>query len=108
MVDDMVDDIVHETAHAVEEKYGADIFFDGELEQEFLGKRETLYRLLSGTLSDSANLDYRFYMDPDFNHRFDQFLYKIKFLFVFFFNKIFFFELCDMLFFKLLFELLLS
>ena len=43
---DMIDDIVHEIAHAVEERYNDFIYSDSSIEREFMAKRETLYRLL--------------------------------------------------------------
>ena len=43
---DMMDDIVHEMAHAVEQKYGEYLYSDGDLENEFRGKRQTLYHHL--------------------------------------------------------------
>jgi hypothetical protein len=39
---DMIDDIVHEIAHSIEETIPEEIHFDGEVEREFLGKRERL------------------------------------------------------------------
>ena len=44
--DDMIDDIVHELAHAVEQEYEDLIYGDGLIEQEFLGKRKKLFYLL--------------------------------------------------------------
>ena len=43
---DMIDDIVHELAHAVEVSYFDVIYGDGTLEAEFLRKRNALYDLL--------------------------------------------------------------
>ena len=43
---DMIDDIVHEIAHAVEERYNDFVYSDSSIEREFMAKRETLYRLL--------------------------------------------------------------
>jgi|TARA_R100000008_G_scaffold86882_1_gene82401 hypothetical protein len=43
---DMIDDIIHELAHAVEEKYGSYLYSDGDIESEFRGKRQTLYHYL--------------------------------------------------------------
>jgi hypothetical protein len=42
----MIDDIIHELAHAVEEKYGSYLYSDGDIESEFRGKRQTLYHYL--------------------------------------------------------------
>ena len=40
---DMIDDIIHEIAHSIEEMYGHGIYDDGAVEREFLGKRRRLY-----------------------------------------------------------------
>lgn len=73
---DMVDDIVHEIAHAVEDKYHQDIYYDQEIEQEFLAKREVLYRTISGNIPNDQNLDRSFYENPEFDQQFDYFLYN--------------------------------
>jgi len=71
--EDMIDDIVHEIAHAVEEKYWAEIFGDGELEKEFLAKRERLYEVLK---SYDYPTNYREFMNPEYDENFDELLYK--------------------------------
>lgn len=43
---DMADDIVHEIAHSLEEMFSDQIYGDGRLQREFLGKRERLYQIL--------------------------------------------------------------
>jgi hypothetical protein len=43
----MVDDIVHEISHSVEEKYHDMIYEDQLLKKEFLGKRFRLHNILS-------------------------------------------------------------
>tara|TARA_R100000152_G_scaffold20730_1_gene15635 strand:- start:4656 stop:5333 length:678 start_codon:yes stop_codon:yes gene_type:complete len=43
---DLIDDVVHEVAHAVEEFAKDNIYSDGLIEREFLAKRNTLYRIL--------------------------------------------------------------
>ena len=43
---DMIDDIIHEIAHAVEEKYDELIYSDYEIEKEFIQKRLQLRGLL--------------------------------------------------------------
>tara|TARA_R100000152_G_C6692926_1_gene124121 strand:+ start:104 stop:805 length:702 start_codon:yes stop_codon:yes gene_type:complete len=50
---DMADDIVHEIAHAVEEKHADLLYGDGRLQREFLGKRERLYQILKANNEDS-------------------------------------------------------
>jgi hypothetical protein len=44
--DDMIDDIIHEIAHATEKIYGMEIYADGILEQEFLGKKQRFLDIL--------------------------------------------------------------
>ena len=46
-VSDMLDDIVHEAAHSLEEELSIDIYGDGELEAEFLGKRARLKSIIA-------------------------------------------------------------
>ena len=43
---DMADDIVHEIAHSLEEVFSNEIYGEGNLQREFLGKRERLYQIL--------------------------------------------------------------
>lgn len=69
--DDMIDDIVHEIAHHVEENHGMDIYGDGRLEQEFLGKRKKLYYLLDAEGYDVNIIDF---LNPDFSREFDELL----------------------------------
>ena len=49
----MADDIVHEIAHAVEERHANHIYGDGRLQNEFLGKRERLYQILKANNENS-------------------------------------------------------
>ena len=44
--EDMIDDIIHELAHSVEEKYTEFIYDDSMLKEEFLKKRRTLHTIL--------------------------------------------------------------
>ena len=68
---DMIDDIVHEVAHHVEENHGMDIYSDGRLEKEFLGKRKKLYYLLDAEGFDVSLMDF---LKSDFSREFDEFL----------------------------------
>jgi hypothetical protein len=43
---DMVDDIIHEIAHAIEDIRSREIYSDGRIQDEFLGKMERLKELL--------------------------------------------------------------
>tara|TARA_Y100000592_G_scaffold38296_2_gene60569 strand:- start:10647 stop:11327 length:681 start_codon:yes stop_codon:yes gene_type:complete len=69
---DMIDDIIHEIAHAVEETYAADIYGSGEIQREFVGKRKRLESLMSeyGYL-DNANIDFT---DIEYSRDFDLFM----------------------------------
>ena len=44
--EDMIDDIVHELAHSVEERFTQIIYNDETLKKEFIGKRKRLYDIL--------------------------------------------------------------
>ena len=43
---DLIDDLIHEIAHSLEKEYQDEIYGDGNLEREFLGKRRTLHHLV--------------------------------------------------------------
>tara|TARA_R100000388_G_scaffold94484_1_gene81873 strand:+ start:892 stop:1560 length:669 start_codon:yes stop_codon:yes gene_type:complete len=68
---DLLDDILHEIAHAVEEKHEDKIYGDGRLEREFLAKRKHLYYLLGDKEYDIDDYD-----NPKYDYKFDQHLYK--------------------------------
>jgi len=68
---DLLDDILHEIVHAVEEKHEDKIYGDGRLEREFLAKRKHLYYLLGDKEYDIDDYD-----TPEYNYNFDQHLYK--------------------------------
>lgn len=68
---DLLDDILHELAHAVEKKYTQDIYGDGFLEREFVAKRGALFFLLG---DEKYDLDQ--YENPEYDYKFDQHLYK--------------------------------
>tara|TARA_B100000287_G_scaffold339722_1_gene325990 strand:- start:67 stop:753 length:687 start_codon:yes stop_codon:yes gene_type:complete len=70
--DDMLDDIIHEIAHACEEKYGSFLYQDGEIEMEFFKKRKKLKSLLN-SLGIDSNLDFA---NLEYNEAFDKFLHE--------------------------------
>ena len=70
--DEIVDDIVHEIAHAVEEEQFLEIYSDGVLESEFLGKRERLFHLLD---TEGYDLNYQEFKNPEYSNNFDNVLY---------------------------------
>ena len=71
--EDMIDDLVHEFAHAVEDRFGFELYSDDLIEKEFLQKRRHLHDILSAhefdiTLKPFINLVY--------DAEFDNFLHK--------------------------------
>ena len=68
---DLLDDILHEVAHAVEKKNEDKIYGDGRVEREFLAKRRHLYYLLG-----DKEYGMEAYENPEYNYDFDQHLYK--------------------------------
>jgi hypothetical protein len=71
--EDLLDDIVHEFAHAVEDTYGFEIYADDAIEREFLEKRRHMYQILS---AEGYNMPIEAYMSTVYNKEFDEFLYK--------------------------------
>lgn len=68
---DLIDDIIHEIAHSLEEPYGYVIYGDKKLASEFLNKRRELRNIL-------WQYDYKtqlsFFLDTEYNIEFDDFL----------------------------------
>jgi len=69
--EDLKDDIVHELAHAIDEKYQDFLYSDGKIEDEFLLKRNQLKRVLSHQGRDISK--YNFY-NVEYDSEFDDFL----------------------------------
>lgn len=69
--DDLLDDIVHEIAHSLEEPHGYEIYGDKRLEKEFLAKRLQLKEILweHGYKAPTA-----FFMNSEYDKEFDEFL----------------------------------
>lgn len=70
---DMMDDIVHEVAHAVEEEYKQLIYSDGLIEEEFVKKRIQLWNLLK---SRGFEESMQFFLNPDYSEKFDRYLHS--------------------------------
>ncbi len=70
---DMIDDIVHEVAHALEDSYNDYLYADGKLEIEFLKKRAHLRKILKLEDYDVSRYDF---LNVDYDVNFDKFLYK--------------------------------
>jgi len=71
--EDLVDDIIHEFAHSLENSHGFMIYGDGKLEQEFLTKRERLYEVLK---SEGLTPDPNLFLNPDYTKELDMYLYE--------------------------------
>ena len=73
-INDIIDDIVHEFAHAINQKYTDFIHEDGQIEKEFLQKRNLLKNMLKYR---DYNIDnYNFDM-LQYDKELDDFFYKI-------------------------------
>ena len=68
---DLLDDLVHETAHSLEEAYGYEIYGDGRIKQEFLSKRTHLYHIL---WEMGFKVQQKLFTDAEYNQEFDEFL----------------------------------
>jgi len=71
--EDIIDDILHETAHNLERLYHSEIYDDGKLKHEFQSKRLKLRRILRDL---DFNVDKHNFFDVKYNKEFDFFLYK--------------------------------
>ena len=70
---DLLDDIIHEFAHACEASYGEMIYGDGDIKDDFLSKRQTLKRFLRHENRWSDIEDYDF-TEIDYDQDLDMFL----------------------------------
>lgn len=70
---DLLDDVVHEFAHAIEEKYGWFVYEDGNLHFEFLRKRAALERVLKSHGFETSEYIFK---NIEFDENFDDFLYR--------------------------------
>jgi len=69
---DLLENILHETAHSLESSIGYFIYGDSELSSEFLGKRIRLKSILAAS---GIETQYNF-SDTEYNPDFDMFLYE--------------------------------
>ena len=71
---DIIDDIIHEISHSLEERFKDMIYGDGKLIKEFLGKRKKLYYLLKAeNLNPPAGLQ----TEIAFKQEIDDYLYRV-------------------------------
>jgi hypothetical protein len=73
-VADIIDDIIHETAHSLEEKFSIDIYGDAEVETEFIGKRARLKSIIVNQGFFVID-DYDF-LNPEYSSDLDNFFHK--------------------------------
>lgn len=69
----MIDDLIHEIAHSVEETYKSFIYSDLKIEKEFVQKRKSLWFILK---SEGFTVELSSYLNVDYDESFDQFLYS--------------------------------
>lgn len=68
---DMLENMIHEIAHSIEETYGRAIYGDSKLKSEFLGKRQKLQSILD---SRGYKFPAKYYLNTEYSQRFDEFL----------------------------------
>jgi len=68
---DMLENVIHEIAHAAEEAHGSVIYGDDRLKVEFLAKRERLHQILT---AHGYHIDPQLYGMTEYNREFDDFL----------------------------------
>jgi len=71
--EDLLENIIHETAHSIEESHGYYIYADHKIINEFVGKRETLQRILDSHGLETSQYDFN---QTEYDEQFDEFLYK--------------------------------
>jgi len=72
--DDFIKNIIHEMAHSIEQHSQTELYYDGKIENEFLGKRKRLASHLSQA-GDVAEFDISKLMNPDYDKEVDEFLW---------------------------------
>ena len=70
----VVENIIHEVAHLLEEKYQSQIYGDGKLEREYNAKKNRLFQILK---ADGYDIDLDLFFSDDMLKEFDNFLYRI-------------------------------
>jgi len=73
-INDIMDDIVHEYSHALEEYYNDEIYGDTSIEKEFLSKREQLARIIKSQGFDITNYDFN---NASYNKKLDIYLLDV-------------------------------
>jgi hypothetical protein len=69
----MLEDIVHEIAHSIEELANFDMYTDNKLNREFAIKRAKLKQILKDNKFDTSKYDF---LSIEYNKKFDMYLYE--------------------------------
>mgnify|MGYP003638659168 FL=1 len=72
--DDLVDDLIHEMSHSIEEKNSNLIYGDGRLQNEFLAKRYKLYQILKAHDYKGPKEEF---LNSNFSQQLDDFAFKV-------------------------------
>jgi len=72
---DMIDDMIHELAHAAEDLYSMEIYSDNKIQAEFLGKRRMLKNMIDkyGYLDNDPMIDF---LELEYRKELDDYLYN--------------------------------
>ena len=70
---DMIDDIIHEYAHAVEDNYGPRIYEDERIQKEFLGKRVRFESILRAAGFNTMEYNFK---NLEYSEALDQFFFE--------------------------------
>ena len=68
----LFEDIVHEVAHSVEKMFEYELFADGEVEKEYLGKKKRFLDLLA---ANDIKVPNRLRYETEYSKMFDEFLF---------------------------------
>ena len=71
--DDLLDDLVHEVAHSIEETQGYEIYSDKKIENEFIQKRKKLWTILK---KKGFEIELEKFLRPEYNESIDLFFYN--------------------------------
>ncbi len=70
--DDLLDDLVHEVAHSVEDQYKSFIYSDNLIKKEFIEKRKSLWQILK---DEGYSLELEDFLKAEYDVNFDKMLY---------------------------------
>ena len=71
-----ISDMVHEVAHSFEEKEKEEIYKDEKIKNEFISKRQTLFRLLDSHGLINQKFTEEDFMDTSYQEKFDLFVHE--------------------------------